>query len=574
MSITPKEGWMIDPGNSNGVVQISAINPATGAAYGAPTAVDGKIVNPAPPIAPTPAITMPAKSGDGAVSSADIANGAAKNTATNAAASALTPPTVDLQPQIDSFIKSSNDRLNLSQSALKGSFDAALASSNQQYAGLFAALETNHRNASQAGNALASQLNPYADPRIASTTAGYIKTIDDKYAAQAESLKGQMNAAQAQLQAGYYENYVKLVNDAQEKQQTFTTDMQKFGLDIYNSMKQAAQFDKSNEIQNKTLDATISSRASDDFRSYLSTLSGSPALQSDVESYLKDGKITEGLMPIVKKGQEAGLSPSEAISIFKYQTDSVRKQQALDDYRNQQLTLSQDRLTAATEKQTNATRAIATTNAVLAAQSDMRARGIDPGSAEWATGVASATGASSKGLSAPQVSKYTQMGVLANQLTGIKGAIDKTNDKDPIWTTLQTYAGRDVSSVTDSDMAALNAKLTSLSGVIGKTFYGESGNLSNSDVQRVLGALPTGAGTPELRKALYAGLLTVARDNAITTLESDAQGGYQVATYVDSVQRIANITKDAMAAVAPSKKPANTGAFDYATWQKQNFPTK
>lgn len=492
----------------------------------------------------------PAKSGDGAVSSTDITTGNASNTAVGAAAAAIQGGQMPAWAQ--SIMDSNNQMLATGKDALKLSFDASLAANNQQYASLFQDLNKQHSDASQAGTALAAQLNPYSDPRLSSATGGYLSSINDKYQAQADKLQSQMSAAQAQLQAGYYDNYTKLVNDAQKENNDFVTNIQNYQLSVFNSMKQDEQFQQSNALQEKTLALSTQNSATDDFRSYLTTLSGSPALQADVDSYLKTGNITAGLMPIVQKGQQAGLSPTEAISIFQYQSDSARKQQALDDYRNQQVVISQERATAATDRQTNAQLAIATTNAVLAAQSDMRAKGIEPGSSEWATGVASATGASSKALSSAQVGKYTQMGILGNQLSNISTDINAVNDKDPLWTTLQTMAGRNVSSFTDTQLASLNAKLTSLSGVIGKTFYGESGNLSNSDIQRVLNALPTGAGTPDLRKALYAGLLSVAKDNAIQTLQNDSQAGYQTATYIDSVQKIIDKADDAMASVKGS----------------------
>lgn len=512
-------------------------------------------------------IPPPAKSPDGAVSSSDVGTGAATS---NALATAAGGMGLNTTPQwAKDIINSNNEALASGKNALKLSFDSALAANNQQYASLFQELNTQHQNSSQAGAALAAQLNPYSDPRISSATGGYLQTIDAKFQAQAQKLQGQMNAAQAQLQSGYYENYTKMVSDAQKENNQFTMDMQKYQLDVFNSLKQDKQFEETKTIQEKTLALNTRNSATDDFRSYLTTLSGSPELQKDIHTYLETGTITPGLQPIVDKGTQAGMSPTEAISIFQYQSDSVRKQQQLDDYRNAQLVLASDRNAAAANRATNAQLSIATTNAVVAAQSDMRAKGIQPGTIAWATGTAAATGSSPRGLSATQVGKYTQMGILSNQLVSVKDAVNKVSSGDSIWNTLQTYAGRDVSSMSDATLAGLNAKLTSLSGVIGKTLYGESGNLSNSDIQRVLNALPTGAGSAELRSALYAGLLSVARDNAVLTLQSDAQAGYQVSTYVDSVQQIAKQADEALKSTGTSQ----AGTFKSPSGKTYTLPT-
>lgn len=508
----------------------------------------------------------PSKSPDGAVSSSDVATGAATGSAVNTAANSIGAST--LPSWAREIINSNNEILAQGKNALKLSFDAALAANNSKYASLFGELNTQHKNASQAGAALAAQLNPYSDPRISSATGGYLQTIDEKYQAQAEKLQGQMNAAQQQLQAGFYENYTKLISDAQKENNQFVVDMQKYQLDVFNSLKQEQQFKQSLDVQKENLALSRETKSADDFRSYLTSLSGSPELQADVSSYLETGEISPGLKPIIETGRKAGYSPQESVSIFQYQTDSVRKQQQLEDYRNAQLVLAQQRTAAAADRATNAQLSIATTQAILSAQSDMRSKGIQPGSVAWAVGTASATGSSPKGLTATQVGRYTQLGVLANQLTGLKKEIDKINEGDPLWSTLQTYAGRDVTSVTSPDLAALNARLTSLSGVIGKTFYGEAGNLSNTDIQRVLNSLPTGAGTKELRNALYAGLLTVAKDNAVLTLENDAQAGYQVSTYSDSIQRIAGLADDALKLVGTGKSTG--GGFDYEAWKKEN----
>lgn len=494
-------------------------------------AIDARRQASALPTAPT--------SPDGAVSSADMLTGKQQGRAITNATGALTGGTTDpylntynqLTRQMTSSFDDWNDLMSKQRKVIDQNYDADLGMLNAQYKGAFDQLAQSHSTEVQAGQARAAALNPYSESRGSSTAQGFTQALNQRYQQQYQTLTAQMQAAQRALQAGRGKEYAELQRNALQGAQTFQKEMRSFVTDFMQQSEQRRQF----EVSQGNL---MERAASDDFRSMLTTLSGSPQLQSEIESYKTTGKISAGLMPIIEKGMQAGMSPDEAISIFQYQSDAVRKQEALENYRQSQLLLSQERLALSQEKQTNAQRAIATTQMVLQAQSDMRAQGIQPGTAAWANGVAAATSASPKTLTTGQVSKYTQMGVLANQLTGVKTNVDAVSAKDPLWNTLQTYAGRDVSSMSDSQLAELNARLTSLSGVIGKTFFGESGNLSNTDIQRVLNAMPTGAGSAELRQALYKGLISVAKDNATLTLESDAQAGYNVAAYVDSVNRI------------------------------------
>jgi hypothetical protein len=282
------------------------------------------------------AFSMPSKSADGAVSSSDVTTGSNATTALGAAGAAIGGGS-GMPDWAKQILDSNNKMLASGQKALKLSFDSALASQSDQYASLFQELNQQHGTAKQAGAALAAQLNPYSDPRIASTTGGYLQTIDDRYQGQARKLQSQMDAAQKALQAGFYENYVNLVNSAQKENNKFVMDMQNYQLSVMNSLKQDQQFKMTYDLSKET-------KATDDFRSYLTTLSGSPALQADVAEFQKTGKISEGLQPIIQRGVDAGMSASEAISIFQYQTDAVRKQEALENYRANQLALSQQRV--------------------------------------------------------------------------------------------------------------------------------------------------------------------------------------------------------------------------------------
>jgi len=201
-------------------------------------------------------VFTPPKSPDGAVTSSDVITGKNQTQATGAAATALNPTglTDPMMQYLQQRDTQNAARLDKMLEASNLTFDKQLAVDNQKYGEMFASLANQYQNASQAATALAAQLNPYSDPRISSATGGYIKTIDDKYAAQAASLKGQMNAAQALQKAQHYEAANKLIMDAEKQQNDFEMGIRKLSLDMYNSAKQESQFVRSQAQQSSQFD--------------------------------------------------------------------------------------------------------------------------------------------------------------------------------------------------------------------------------------------------------------------------------------------------------------------------------
>ena len=513
-------------------------------------------------VAPTP---TPFKSPDGAVSSTDVPTGQAGTQATNQATSALQPPKTSsaLQEKSDAFFAKQKANLDTYMGSLKGSYDAQLAVDSQEYASLFASLASQQKNANQAGVALAAQLNPYSDPRIASTTGGYIDTINAKYNAQAESLKGQMNAARALKAANFNEAANKLILGAQEKQDAFQLEIEKLSFDMYKEAQDQINADRTFKLQQGNQEIALGGQASDDFRSLLTTLSGSPALQADIKTYQESGKISPGLMPIIEKGQQAGMSPDEAISLFSYQSDSVRKQEALDAYRANQLVIAQDRATNALNRQTSTQVKIATAQNLSQTSAALIAAGKTPGTIDYAVGLAGATVGSAQTLPMSGVEKYTNMGILSSQLGSLKKNIEAVDKNSALGNILLSRLPSDVQSLSDTQLTVLNNQVQALSGIIGKSVFGESGNLSNTDIQRVLNALPKGGTTAAVRDALYKNIVGLLAEKATLTLQNDASAGYQVATFAHTVKQI-NVEATALGASASTP----TGGFDYEAWKK------
>lgn len=506
-----------------------------------------------------------AKSSDGAVSSNDVTTNQEQKNATNSASSALnasysTPES--LQSLVNSRDAKSQARLDTTLGALKGTFDATLAMENQNYSELFAGLANDHRNATDAAQALATQLNPYGDPRLSSTTGGYMQAIDAKYQAQAASLSGKLRAAQALEKAQFYEASSKMVADAQKEQDDFAMEMQKFAFDMYKQSQSQANTEKSFDLQKRGQDISMMGQTSDDFRSLLTTLSGSPQLQADIGTYNTTGKISPGLQPIVDKGMQAGMSPQEAISIFAYQSDSVRKQQDLENYRSQQLVNAQERIAIAGA---NANVKIATMQMVQNAGAQAMSEGKKPGTLDYAEAIANSTAGSKLSLPVSEVEKYTNLGILSSQLGNLKTRIEAVDKNSALGNIILSRSPRDVQSLTDKDLTILNSEVQSLSGILGKSVFGESGNLSNTDIQRVIGALPSGGNTNEVRDALYKNIVNLLSEKAILTLQNQAANGYSVAGYAPIVRQISEKADSVTGGSAPA-----TGGFDYNAWKKAN----
>lgn len=481
--------------------------------------------------------------------------------ATTAAGNAMTTP--DL-----SSIALSNFNTGMSETskaykdlmdATKLSYDTQLAQSNSQYASLMRDMELQKNQQLQLAESQAESLNPYSTARGATTASNFSRAIVTKYNDQAMKLQQQADMAQQALAAGQTEAYAKISNAMAQSNQAFRSQMLNFMQEQNKQLQQEKQFQQNFglnlaqlDLSTKNYELSRETKATDDFRSLMQNLSGSPELQNDIKSYFSTGKISEGLMPIIKQAQGMGLSANEALGIFQYQTDSVRKQQDLENYRAQMQYMAQLRLAQSADRQTKAQLDIANRQAVGTAASNLIANGKMPGTIDYALGTAKASEISPSTLSAAEVSKYTQMGTLINQFSGLKTRIGSVNESSAFWNTLLKYAGKDVSSIADSDLAVLNSNLTALSGTIGKTFYGESGNLSNTDIQRVLNVLPTSGGSAEVRNALYNGMVDVASQNAIMTLQNHAAAGYAVSNYAPVVEALAKKANESRVSTTPT----------------------
>lgn len=497
---------------------------------------------------------------DGAVGSGDVMTGQSQQGAVSSATSALTGNNSTPLPSwaqtllagmqsADSQYKDLNSKIYQSIGA---SYDANLAANSAQYADLFNQLAAQHTNEVQSGTARAIALNPYSQDKQASTAAGYTQSLNKAYQTQYNSLTAKMQAAQAQLAAGKTDAYLKLTKEAADESSDFQKNMANFTSSI-------AQMSQTQANADRNYNLSVAEKGQGDFNTLLTNLSGSKELQADIDTYEKTGTISPGLQQIVDKGAQAGMSPTEALSVFNYQSQNVRTAEATENYRNQQLILSQERIANA---QINAQVKIATMQGLQQTSAALIASGKQPGTLDYATGLAGATVGSKQSLPSSQVGTYTNIGILASQLDGLKAGIQSIDKNSDVWNIVNTNAGRTVSSMTDADLAVVNSKIQALSGILGKSVFGESGNLSNSDIGRILGNLPNGGTSSVVRDALYNQIVDTLAKKAIITLQNDASNGYNVSAYAPSVKAIVD--------KAGTAQIGSNGTFDYNTWAKAN----
>jgi len=200
--------------------------------------------------------------------------------------------------------------------AIKLSYDAALASKNFKYDQLQKQLQTDYDKHTQVAESQAAALNPYSQVRGAQTAKNFTGKLTDNYNEASAQLQRQADLAQQELEAGNYKAYAELQNSLDSGVISLNKEMTANLLDFNKQVTQQQQFD-----------ATLATKYSDDYRSYLAQIPYSPG---DIQK-MSDEEImntTAGRL-----GAASGLTP-----------DMVRQDMAEGSYKSQQLSQSQERL--------------------------------------------------------------------------------------------------------------------------------------------------------------------------------------------------------------------------------------
>ena len=198
----------------------------------------------------------------------------------------------------------------------------------------------------------------------------------------------------------------------------------------------------------------------------------------------------------------------------------------------------QRRLEMAADKQSYQQLYGTTQAAVLNAGSQLSAKGIQPGTIDYATTLAMSTAGSPLKLSTADIDKYSNIMSLSSNLSSVRSAIDAVDSKSSLFNIAISHAGQSVQSLKDSDLAALNGQMNALASRIGKSVFAETGNLSNTDIQRFLSIVPNGATTKDVRDAMYKFITNEVANRAVIMLQNDAAAFKPVAGFVQPIKQV------------------------------------
>lgn len=414
--------------------------------------------------------------------------------------------------------------------------DLALARSNQQYNTLMQKLDKEYKTSIDVAKAQAAAINPYGSQ--STSEMQYADTLSKNYTDAAEDLTNQARMAQEALELGEIEAYIQIQKGMQDSYNQMTQNLYTALTDLSAQKTQAEQFEM-----------TMNEKQSDNFLNYITKVPmPTPAEidKMDINALLQN--------PVAQVGLKAG-----------YTLEGVKEMMKQGSFAQQKLDLQQQQLINAQNRSTATQLRIASMQGVASTQQSLLAAGYKPGTFEYAAGLASATGQSPSFLSTTEKDTYTNMSLLSSSLSSFKDNIQKINESSSAWNIINQYAGKPISSMSDANLAELNASMQAMAGIYGKSVFAESGNLSNGDIGRILNSLPTSASSAELRNALYNNMVGVLSEKANMTLQSDAANGKNVSAFVPIVKQINDVASMSKIETAP------TGSQDMNTWFNNLF---
>jgi len=433
-----------------------------------------------------------------------------------------TPEGMNNLAQTKFSMDQSNKTAEQEKSAQAQRAAAAMAKQDAQFAMLHKKIEDQRQGSLSMSNALAYAKNPYA--ATGSTTGDNQMLVNQKYDSLLSEAMTQYGFAKQALEAGNSEAYAGIMAKLNNSINSASKEMQSTFNTLKSQKIQQEQFEQ-------TRDLNLQKASQDDLMKMIETFSTSPELQRDVDSFLSSGNPTPALEPFFKRASEAGIGTNEVASILRYGTDKAR-------YQERQLDVQQARLNSYLDRQTTNQLWLQTQKAVTDASNSLLSQGYRPGTIDYATGVALATFGSPQKLTSADVDKYTNIMSLSNRFSELKSGVESLDKGSSLFTILTSHAGQTVQSLTSDELAVVNLQLQALSGPIGKSLFSESGNLSNTDINRMLGMMPTGKVTTKTRDALYNSMVGILADRATLVLQNDALAGKPVMNYAPAVKQL------------------------------------
>jgi len=276
------------------------------------------------------------------VSSDSVLNQRSQQDAMNMAANALVTSPSDgfqftpLQQQYSQMMQQQqNQNLDMFGELRRGvdlMYDAQLARTNMQYNNLMNDLRADYQKQTDIASANAAALNPYSQAQGAMTANNFQGAISNEYQKQAARLQEAATVAQNELAAGNAQAYIEITNAMKQSNQLFQKSMMEFMMNAQSDFTKNQQWERSFELQRKEYSEGA-------FMNFVNQFGQDPAFKTGLQQYQTTGVISEGLMPLIQRGMEAGLSPAETLSIAQYETIDQRKQRVAEEQFQQQMNL-------------------------------------------------------------------------------------------------------------------------------------------------------------------------------------------------------------------------------------------
>lgn len=222
---------------------------------------------------------------------------------------------------------------------VKLKYDTAMRRSNQQYNNLLTDLETNLQNDANMATQQAAALNPYSQAQGAMTARNFQGAITEKYQKQAIRIQEAASAAEEALRAGEMEAYMNISNSMKESNRNFQKGMMEYMLGAQKEFNANQMQQKEFGLKQQTFDLQSAQAYEGNFMDFVDTFGADPNFQGEINNFFQTGEIGESLMPLVKRGMQAGMSPDEAISVAQYETQEQKKIRQNQEQFNQSMSL-------------------------------------------------------------------------------------------------------------------------------------------------------------------------------------------------------------------------------------------
>ena len=381
-----------------------------------------------------------------------------------------------------------------------------LASENARYSAANTKLKAEREAAVHVGVAQAAQHGMFEDK--SSDAVQYGEAIGRQYDNLQLQLDQQAESARAALAAGDAKAYAA-INDAMA--QTLQTGLAQIA--------QRQQVENAAKRQQSQFDIGLKNVAADNFKGLLSQDLPAP---SDIQTSIADGSITSN--PLYIEGIKAGYTPQGITSLI---MSSATAQKTKSDLDMAKYKLALDKESIAADKANKANAQMNVIANVVALQGK-----VAYGSDEYITQGATITGYSPKIMDNATRAQLSGLENITGIVSTFTDSLKTLDNTDPVKNLL---AGKLPWS---EKVAKYKGQLSQVASVIARNVFGEKGNLSEGDVERVLNGLGAVDSPSVVRNALFGQMLSNVKGSYSSTLSGLISNGYNVSAYVAPYQSL------------------------------------